>query len=154
MATQRTQHDGRLRRFGYGDSTMAFLTTSPQQIIGSLTERSAFGVDQAQVHAWLGTVDALQRALMALPGRGHVFLEFDIPRLGRRVDAVVILDHVVFVVEFRVGAKEFVSIDVDQVVDYALDLKNFHEPSHHAPLVPVLVATQASARPLSVATDA
>src|SRR5690606_38016479 len=63
-------------------------------------------------------------------------------------------DHVVFVVEFKVGAKEFLSIDVDQVVDYALDLKNFHEPSHHAPLVPVLVATQASARPLSVATDA
>lgn len=148
------QHDGRLRRFGYGDSISLFLAASPQQVIGSLTQQSAFNVDQAQVHAWLGTVDTLQRALTALPGRGHVFLEFDIPRLGRRVDAVVVVDHVVFVVEFKVGANQFLAGDVDQVVDYALDLKNFHEPSHHVPLVPVLVATHAPAGDLCIATDA
>lgn len=146
------RHSGLLRRYGYGDSMAAFLKVSDQEIVGHLTAQSAFDVDQAQVQAWLGSLGVLRSALRPI-GRGHLFLEFDIPRLGRRVDAVAIIDHVVFVIEFKVGAKAFLPADIDQVMDYALDLKNFHEPSHRAPLVPVLLATHASPGALCISTN-
>lgn len=145
---------GAFRRFGYGDTVTSFLAASPQEVIGHLAGRSSFDVDQAQVYAWQATVEALQRVLPSFSARGHLFLEFDIPRMGRRVDAVLVIDHVVFVIEFKIGAKQFLAADLDQVVDYALDLKNFHEPSHHAPLIPMLVATHAPAWEVCIATDA
>jgi hypothetical protein len=68
--------------------------------------------------------------------------EFTIPRMGRRIDAVVIIGSVIFVLEFKVGEDTFYTPDVDQVVDYALDLHNFHE-GHAANIAPVLVCTGA-----------
>lgn len=150
------QHQGtgaRLRRYGYGASIEDFLGSSTDEIIGRLSQNSAFSVEQPQMLAWQGTIATLRSSLGGLGQPGHLFLEFDIPRLGRRVDAIVIIGHAVFVIEFKVGATDFLRADLDQVVDYALDLKNFHEPSHTVPLVPVLVATEAPASELCIATD-
>jgi hypothetical protein len=148
-------HDGsRLRRCGYTGSIDQFLAASPEQVLGHLTSNSAFSVDQTQTRAWCGSIEVLRQAFAWVGQPGHVYLEFDIPRLGRRVDAVAIIGHVVFVIEFKVGAGTFLPADVDQVVDYALDLKHFHEPSHRVPLVPVLVATSAPVGEICIATDA
>jgi hypothetical protein len=65
--------------------------------------------------------------------------------MGRRVDAVVLSRACVFVLEYKVGAQHFYPSDIDQVVGYALDLKNFHEPSHNLSVFPILVATHAKA---------
>jgi hypothetical protein len=81
----------------------------------------------------------LQEHLHCLPG--SLFLEFSILRMGRRIDAVILTGPVVFVIEFKVGETAFDRTALDQVWDYALDLKNFHEGSHAAPIVPVLIAT-------------
>lgn len=153
MTSQRAQTVGAFRRFGYGDSITSFLAATAEEVVGHLTARSSFNIDQSQVDAWLGSIDVLRAALTPFGGRGHLFLEFDIPRMGRRVDALLVLDHVVFVIEFKVGAKVFSGADLDQVMDYALDLKNFHEPSHLIPLVPVLVSTHAPAGHLCLVTD-
>src|SRR5258708_688904 len=59
-------------------------------------------------------------------------------------DAVLISGPAVFPIEFKVGETEFKRDGLNQVWDYALDLKNFHKASHHAPVVPILVATHAS----------
>ncbi|HEX4871892.1 MAG TPA: DNA/RNA helicase domain-containing protein, partial [Nevskiaceae bacterium] len=142
------------RRYGYGQSLSEFLATPTESIIGSLTQRSSFNVDQTQVGAWVATVEALRVSLSRWVGEGHVFLEFDIPRLGRRLDAVLILRHVVYVIEFKVGAQAFLAQDLDQVVDYALDLKHFHDTSHLVPMAPVLVATAAPACLLQPSLDA
>jgi hypothetical protein len=72
-----------------------------------------------------------------------IHLEFDIPRLGRRVDAVLVTPSCVIPIEFKVGAKTFERPDYDQAWDYGLDLKNFHAPSHSAPIFPILCATEA-----------
>ena len=58
--------------------------------------------------------------------------------MGKRIDAVILIGSVVFIVEFKVGAQEFDSYAIDQVMDYALDLKNFHEPSHDCYVAPIL----------------
>ena len=79
---------------------------------------------------------------------GRIFLEFYIPRMGKRADAVLIAENIVFVIEFKAGASGHASIAFDQVEDYALDLKNFHEGSHTVPIVPVLVSTNAESQPI------
>lgn len=72
--------------------------------------------------------------------------------MGRRIDAVVIIGPAVFIIEFKVGASAYESADIDQVMDYALDLHNFHEGSHSATLVPILVATKAPAIEIKMST--
>lgn len=80
-----------------------------------------------------------------------MFLEFAIPRMGKRADAVLVAKDLIFVIEYKVGAKEYQRHAIDQVLDYALDLKNFHAGSHGLIIVPVLVATQAPDHPNTVA---
>jgi hypothetical protein len=106
-----------------------------------MARRNDFDLTGTQRDAWLEEAEILQRVL-ARHG-GAVYLEFTIPRMGRRIDALVIIGPVIFVLEFKVGEQAFSSQDVDQVVDYALDLHNFHEGSHHAFIAPVLICTQA-----------
>lgn len=142
------------RRYGCGRPIVDFLAADPRAVLGELTQRSAFNVDQTQVAAWEGSIECLREALAPIGFEGHLFLEFDVPRLGRRVDAVLVLRHAVFVIEFKVGAKAFLAADLDQVVDYALDLKHFHETSHDVPVVPILVATEARAVTVQAAMDA
>ena len=74
--------------------------------------------------------------------KGTIFLEFSIPRMGSRADAVLLIGPIVFVVEFKVGESVFDRAAIEQVWDYALDLKNFHEASHQVSLVPILIATK------------
>lgn len=144
---------GSYRGYGYGAPVALFLTEPNETVVGALTQRSTFDVDRTQVAAWGTSIEVLRSALLPWADDGYLFLEFDVPRLGRRIDAVVVLRHVVFVIEFKIGARAFLAADLDQVVDYALDLKHFHETSHEVPLVPVLVATEASGVAVQAAMD-
>ena len=92
--------------------------------------------------AWRGELAILKPVLSRFSDReGQILFEYDIPRLGKRVDAVLLLDGIVFCLEFKVGEARILEADVDQVLDYALDLKNFHRYSRDAIIVPVLIAT-------------
>ncbi len=81
---------------------------------------------------------------------GKIYLEFTIPRMGHRVDAVLFIRGIVIAVEFKIGAKEYLAGDTDQACDYALDLKYFHEGSHHLSVVSMLVASRAAPRSIHV----
>ena len=129
-----------LLRAWYGASIADFLTAAPAAVAGSLLNNSDFDVLLSQRDAWMGQIPILQNCLKGLPG--SVYLEFNIPRMGRRVDAVLVIGPVVFVVEFKVGEHDFEQAAQEQVWDYALDLKNFHEASHALSLIPILVATE------------
>jgi hypothetical protein len=132
----------RLPRAWYGAQIAEFLGTAPEAIIGQLVNHANVAIDRPQTGAWLEQVRLLKQSLTGLSGQ--IYFEFTIPRMGRRVDVVLLLGPVVFVLEFKVGAQDFGRSAIEQVWDYALDLKNFHEASHAAPIVPVLVATEAS----------
>ena len=81
---------------------------------------------------------------VALSGlTGTLYLEFDVPRLGSRIDAVLVSGPAIFPIEFKCGERQFRLADYNQAWDYALDLKNFHSASHEAPILPILVATEA-----------
>ena len=139
-------------RAWYSAPIADFLHSQPDAIVGRLTTNCGFSLLATQTDAWLAQIGFLQKHLIGLTGT--LLLEFNIPRMGRRIDAVLLLGSVVFVIEFKVGESAFDRAAVDQVWDYALDLKNFHEASHSASIVPILIATEATASPsLNVQAD-
>jgi DUF2075 family protein len=126
----------------YQSSITTFQQQSTEEIIGYITTCNHFDSTRNQNKAWEQQITILKKSLTNYTGT--IFFEFSIPRMGKRVDAVVIIKNVVFVIEFKVGETKFNKHDIDQVWDYALDLKNFHEPSHHLVLAPILIATETS----------
>jgi hypothetical protein len=131
----------RTPRAWYGASIAEFLQTEPDRVIGCLATNSDFAVLPTQRDAWLTQVSLLLQSLQGISG--SVFFEFNIPRMGRRIDTVLIVGPAVLALEFKVGEAAFDRAAIEQVWDYALDLKNFHEASHALSIVPVLVATEA-----------
>jgi hypothetical protein len=129
----------------FGSSIAEFLSLTPAQVIGALAANAGFAILESQRDAWLAQIKLLTDALVGLDG--GVFFEFSIPRMGRRIDTVIIVGPVVFVVEFKVGSSTFDRAAIEQVWDYALDLKNFHDASEAISLVPLLVATEAELVP-------
>lgn len=125
----------------YASTVRDFLAASPDEVLGELTRGSRFDVELTQRNAWQQQITLLREALLEL--EGWLFLEFDIPRLGTRVDAVLTTGSAVMPIEFKMGESRFERAAYDQAWDYALDLKNFHAASHHAAVFPVLVASEA-----------
>jgi hypothetical protein len=130
------------KRSYYSGTLADFAAADANEIFARMARRNDFDLTGTQRDAWLEQTEILQRVLAR--HTGAVYLEFTIPRMGRRIDAVVIIGPVIFVLEFKVGEDTFLPQDIDQVVDYALDLHNFHEGSHGAYIAPVLICTRAS----------
>lgn len=130
-------------RAWYGATISEFLAADDATVLGQIAQNSALEVVPSQRDAWLAQIHILRGKLHGL--HGSVFFEFNIPRMGRRVDVILLIGPVVFVLEFKVGERKFDRAAMEQVWDYALDVKNFHEASHGAAIVPVLVVTNAAA---------
>jgi Uncharacterized conserved protein (DUF2075) len=123
----------------YSSSIKDFVDQTPEEILGHLAKRNPFALDASQRNAWLTQIGLVQSQFGNL--EGWIAFEFAIPRMGKRADAVLIAAGIVFVLEFKVGSDLFEAAAIDQVVDYALDLKNFHAGSHDRRIVPIVVAT-------------
>ena len=125
-----------------------FILENDEKILGALTSRSEFAVEASQRYAWEEEIRILKQVLKPYAGEGKLYFEFAVPRLGRRIDAVALIRSTLFILEFKVGERHFTTHARDQVWDYAIDLKNFHESSHDKVLVPILIATQAIDTPV------
>lgn len=125
----------------YKDELKSFYKKSIQEIIGQISIFNQFDSNKLQNKSWQAQIQILKTALHDL--EGTIFFEFSIPRMGKRVDVLLIIKNIVFVIEFKVGEQKYYRSYLEQVWDYALDLKNFHEPSHDALLIPILVCTEA-----------
>jgi len=134
-----------MKRSYYSDSISAFLNRNSDEILGTLNRGAESALEPTQRDAWLEEMKVLRLTLR--PFEGSIYLEYSIPRMGRRIDVVLLIGPVVFVLEFKVGKPTFALDALDQVLDYALDLKYFHEPSHQCLIAPVLVATGATKCP-------
>lgn len=140
-----------MKREFYSDSISTFLKTSPDEILGKLVRNNDFDLGQSQRDAWLEEIRVLHKVLSCY--QGSIYFEYSIPRMGKRIDVVLLIGSVIFVLEFKIGETDFMSYAKDQVFDYALDLKNFHESSHEQCIAPILIATQAkNVIPLVAAT--
>lgn len=129
----------------YNSDIETFLKKERESILGILCEQYHGEALTTTREAWIGEIDILQKQLASWEkSNGQIIFEYDIPRLGKRIDVVLLLDGIIFCLEFKVGESKLNEKDVDQVLDYALDLKNFHKFSHDKLIVPILIPTHYS----------
>lgn len=129
------------QRYYYSDTISNFLNRSNEEIIGKLTLASQHDINDDTSNSWLEEVEILKNVLTPYNERGSLYFEYNIPRMGRRADVIVVIDEIVFILEFKTAGSKFTHDAITQVWDYALDLKNFQEGSLERIIVPVLVAT-------------
>lgn len=141
-----------MKNYYYKASIKDFLATPEDQIAGLIGKEDRFQSRIEQKNAWAFEVTHLKRQLSSFD-RADILFEYVIPRIGKRVDVLLLIEGLVFVLEYKVGASTYEAYALDQVWDYALDLKNFHEPSHQRKIVPILIATKASAIESKVCWD-
>lgn len=136
---------GSIRRWMYGEKLEHFLQQDTSSILGELLRYSAGNVEITQRNAWDDQIHVMKSILLPddLASGARIYFELTVPRLGRRADVVLIIGHVMFILEFKVGESNFNRSARDQVWDYALDFKLFHDASHEICIIPVLVATEA-----------
>ena len=129
----------------YNSSFEEFISADENLIFGVI-DGGAHGVTLTTAkEAWKAEISIMKGVLSGLDVKdGQIIFEYDIPRLGKRVDVVLLLKGIVFCLEFKVGESKILEADVDQVLDYALDLKNFHKFSEDRIIAPILVATNYS----------
>ena len=126
----------------YNNNFIAFFNEPKTSILGTLIENYHGEAKTTTIEAWQGEISILQELLPQLSDKnGRIVFEYDIPRLGKRIDVALLYKGIVFCLEFKVGETRILEADVDQVLDYALDLKNFHRFSRDKVIVPILIAT-------------
>ena len=131
-----------LERSYYQASVRDFIAREDEAILGELVASHTFDTDVLQRGAWQHQIKTIKRILPSLPS-SDVLFEFAIPRMGKRADVVLLTGGIIFVLEYKVGEAGYPRHAIEQALDYATDLKNFHEGSHHRKIVPVLVSTKA-----------
>ena len=134
-----------MSRAYYSASVEKFHSDSNDFILGQLTRHHQFALEDLQRNAWIAQIAILKNSLAQLQDC-HLAFEYAIPRMGKRVDVVILYQGVVFVLEFKVGERAYPGAAIEQGLDYSVDLKNFHEQSHKRAIVPIIVATEAPDR--------
>lgn len=130
-----------MNRAYYSNTIENFLVSTTDEILGRLSFENEFNLESTQKDAWIEEIKILKKVLLNY--KGQIYFEYSIPRVGQRIDVLLIIESAIFVLEFKVGEKNYPSFAIDQVTDYALDLKNFHETSHDKYIVPILISTNA-----------
>lgn len=127
-------------RYYYGQAIDAFLETQDDQILGELTRNfPQSNLTIETVNSWVESIEVMKQAVSRYGKRGSIYFEYNIPRMGKRVDVIVVIDGIIFVLEFKTGDQKFIHSAVNQVWDYALDLKNFQLECRSRVIVPILV---------------
>ena len=126
----------------YNSSIKEFLSKDHNLIFGELCDKYHGEALTTTREAWKEEVSIMKSHLLKLNNiDGKILFEYDIPRLGKRIDVVLLINGIIFCLEFKVGESKVLESDLDQVLDYALDLKNFHKYSENKIIVPILIAT-------------
>ena len=130
----------------YCNSIPGFIKDTSASIVGQLVHHSfEIGIDQA--NAWENQISELQSRLESHGIEGDIIFEYDIVRLGKRIDVILLIRHMVFSLEFKNGKDIFTAQDAQQAEDYAIDIKNFHKESEDLYVCPILIATDAAPYP-------
>ena len=137
MANKRTN------RCLYKSDFKSFIEADPYSVLGRIHDAFHGQALTTTDEAWLEEIQLLRTVLLPWKDEeAEIIFEYDIPRLGKRIDVVLLLRGIIFCLEFKVGQKDALQSDVEQVMDYALDLKNFHRYSHDRIIVPILIPTK------------
>lgn len=128
-----------------------FLNRDANLILGIICNNYHGNAPTTTIEAWKSEIDIMKNVVSGISdSNGQIIFEYDIPRLGKRVDVVLLYKGIIFCLEFKVGESRILEADVDQVLDYALDLKNFHKFSQNNLIVPILIATRSNKKSTNI----
>lgn len=131
-----------MNRSYFSSAISDFALIDKNEVLGKLTtSENIFDITPKTTYAWQGEIDVIKESISGI--NGYIHFEYVIPRMGKRVDVLLIVKNVLFVVEFKVGSDAYDASSITQLIDYALDLKNFHEGSHNQIICPILISTEA-----------
>ena len=134
----------------YSAKISQFLAQSEEEILGTIVSNNVSAETTIQQNnAWKSEIQILQDQLSSFAD-GRIIFEYTIPRMGKRVDTILLYKNIIFLLEFKCGDREYRQSAYDQVYDYALDLRNFQKESHDKLLVPMIIATSAPTFPLEL----
>ncbi len=142
-------HSNQINKSYYNNDISNFLCDNPDEILGSLlnyNSKCGLNCSQEQAEAWKQQIFFLQNKLKNSMYSGQIIFEYNIVRLGKRIDVVLLIKHIVFLLEFKNGATRYLARDAEQAEDYAIDIKNFHKESEKLYVCPILIATNAENR--------
>lgn len=126
----------------YENTLVEFLSETIDSILGKLVSRYHGTAQTTTIEAWTGEISIMKETISCFDEKtGQIIFEYDIPRLSKRIDVVLLHKGIIFCIEFKVGESRILESDLDQVLDYALDLNYFHKFSQDKVIVPILVAT-------------
>ena len=127
----------------YNSTIYEFLQSPPELLLGQFVNNYHGTALTTTNEAWACEIDIMKETLEPWKDEcGQVIFEYDIPRLGKRIDVVLLLRGLIFCLEFKVGERDILQSNIEQVLDYALDLKNFHLLSQNRTIVPILIPTR------------
>lgn len=123
----------------------ALLARDPADTVGRLAaaqQARGYPGTPDQDYAWQRQIAALRQAVATAGGEAWtIVLEYELLRLEKRIDAVVLTDRAIVAIEFKTAAPS--NAGRAEAEDYALDLRDFHAGSRAHSIVPVLVAADA-----------
>jgi hypothetical protein len=134
-----------MKRAFYSAHINKFFNDSQFEILGNLSQSHQFALEDLQKNSWIYQINHLKNCLQEIKNC-HIVFEYSIPRMGKRIDVIILFEGIVFAIEYKVGEKSYTTSAINQVLDYSLDLKNFHDQSHNGTIVPILIATDAPTR--------
>jgi hypothetical protein len=124
----------------YNNSFEEFCQENNEAILGTICQNYHGEIGTKTRDSWEEEIILLKDIVsICRMSRGTIIFEYDIPRLGKRIDAVLLYRGIIFCLEFKVHEKELSESFVDQVLDYALDLNNFHKYSQNKVIIPILI---------------
>ena len=131
-----------MNRAYYSNFINDFINEDSQTIYGKISGQYDLNkLNILQSNAWKSQIEILKETIFFFTGK--IYFEFTIPRMGKRVDNILIIDNCIFVLEFKIGSNSYDKYATNQAFDYGLDLNNFHEGSHNKIIIPILVADKA-----------
>lgn len=130
--------------YQYTASIKEFFSTDENYIIGFLTQSNAFDSRRTTIASWKEEINTLKKALINYRGEnGFVAFEYTIPRVDGRIDCIIGLRGILFVLEFKTGETQDINVDKEQLMQYVTDLKNYHFESYDIPIAPMWVVPSA-----------
>ena len=99
----------------YCNSIPGFIDDSSTNIVGQLVKHS-FEVNKDQSDAWENQINELQKRLEECQMEGDIIFEYDIVRLGKRIDVILLIRHMVFSLEFKNGKNVFTAQDAQHPI--------------------------------------
>jgi hypothetical protein len=136
----------------YKNNVAFFINEANNSIIGTLTQQSGLAGFVQQLHtqtySWDNEITILKSSLNELSktldiAKAGILLEYPIARRAKRIDIVLIINGIIIIIEFKSGKSQYENADKDQLVDYCLDLRDFHFESRDKVIVPLLLASDA-----------